>query len=136
MMLPFLALALSGCVYRAHRVNREAAQPPPVMREEVERMMAAGISEGVLIDLVDRRGAAHLSSEDLVALKKAGASETLLAKMIASERKEPPPTAVVVVEEEPVHVHYHCDHYYPYPFFGFSYSRWGRRSGWGLHYGW
>lgn len=125
--MPLLALALSGCFY-GHR-RAPAPVEPPLSREEAERLSAAGISDAVILEEVERRGARRLSADDMVALKKAGAGDAVLEKMIASERRDPP----VVHYEEHRHSHYY---YHPYPLWGFSYGLWGRRSGWGLHFGW
>jgi hypothetical protein len=110
-MLLAIPLALAGCVYE--RVAREPAAPsgPPVTREEMERLSAAGVSEPVLIELVEKRGARPVSADDLVALKKAGASDAVVQKMIASETKEPE----VVLVEQPTY--YYPRPYYPHPWY-------------------
>src|SRR6185503_17822925 len=72
-MLCVLVLAtLSGCYYPAYSVRRVAPAEPPVTREETERLAAAGVSDPVVVELVEKRGAAPLTPDDLVALKKAG----------------------------------------------------------------
>ena len=137
--LPLLLLAAGGCLYAPH--HREATpirSEPPLSTAEVEQLAAAGISEPVVLELVERRGAAPLSADDLVTLKKAGASEKVLDRMIANERQEPAPVAW----DSPVYYHrsyYYPHYYYPRVGIGFSYGFGGyhrRRSGWGFGFGW
>lgn len=127
--------ALSGCIVH-DRYDRRASGPsgPPLAREEVERMAAAGVAESVILEAAEKQGVKKLNADDIVALKKAGASETLIQAAIQAERQEPE----VVVIDPPVYRHYdywHYDYYYPYywhyPSFGFSYHyhRHRHRSG-------
>ncbi|HVE39001.1 MAG TPA: hypothetical protein VNM14_03880 [Planctomycetota bacterium] len=129
-MLCILALVgLSGCYYPSYAVRRVAPVDPPVTREEAERLASAGVSEPVVTELIEKRGAATLTPDDLVALKKAGVSDSLVQKMIASERKE---TAQVVVDD-----YYYAPGYYGYPYYPYypSYGAyWG--VGWGWGWGW
>ena len=121
-----LALAaLSGCYYPSYAVRRVAPSDPPVSREETERLAAAGVSEPVITELIDKRGAATLTPDDLVALKKAGVSDSLVQKMIASERKE---TAAVMVDD-----YYYSPAYYGYPYYPY-YPYYG--AAWGVGWGW
>ena len=133
-VLCVLALAaLSGCYYPSYAVRRVAPSDPPVSREEAERLAAAGVSEPVITELIDKRGAATLTPDDLVALKKAGVSDTLVQKMIASERKETPQ---VMVDDYAYYAPgYYGYPYYPYyPYYGGSWGvGWGWGWGWGYH---
>ena len=119
-------------------VRRYATADPPLSRGEVEQLTAAGVSEAVVLELVDRRGAAPLSADDLVALKKAGAGDTVLDRMIANEREEP----ATVAWDVPVTYHrstYYHRSWYPYVGFGFGYGYGYRRcgrGGWSLGFGW
>ena len=66
-----LALAgMTGCYYPAYTVRRSTPVDPPVSKEEIERLASAGVSEGVMTELVEKRGAATLSTDDLVALNQ------------------------------------------------------------------
>jgi len=133
----FLALpaALAGCLYAGSARETAAPAGPPVTRDEMERLSAAGISEPVLIELVEKRGARPLSADDLVALKKAGTSDAVAQKMIAAETRAPE----VVVLEEPPYYYYHpfydpwyhhsSWHCHPSIGFGFGYHRHRHRSG-------
>ncbi len=137
--LPLLILALAGCVVHSRRSLRDGPDGPPLTRAELERLSAAGISDELVAELLERRGAAPLSSDDVVALKKAGASDAVVEKALASERREPE----IVMVDRPVYYYryYHpyvwwYPHWYWYPSFGFSYSHWSRRSRVGIGIGW
>jgi hypothetical protein len=122
--LCLLLLAAAGCTYPAYTVRRPLPTEPPVSREEIERMSNAGISEPVMIELIEKRGALALSTDDLVALKKADAPDPVVQKAIASERKI---VERVIVED------YYSGYYYPgyYPYYGASFSY---GFGWGYPY--
>ena len=124
-------LALCGCVYESY--GRRTAYPaaPPLAREEVEKMAAAGVSDPVMMELIEQRGAKALSADDIVALKNAGASDAVIGKMQATERKEP---EVVYVEGPAYYRSYYGPYWYPW--WGFSYGYWGRRGGVGVRSGW
>ena len=108
---------LAGCYYPAHTVRRAGPVDPPVSKEEVERLSSAGVSEGVMTELVEKRGAAGLSTDDLVALKKANVPDAVVQKMIANKREA---VNNVVVEEV---YDYPGNYYYDYPYYsGFSYG--------------
>lgn len=139
--IPVLALVLSGCVYYPARARGPVPEGPPLARADLERLAAAGISDGVVTELLDRRGAAKLSADDVVALKKAGASDAVVQKALSSERQEPEPVAVA----EPVHYYYYScwpscwwgpPRWYWYPSFGLGYYWWGRRTRVGIGVGW
>jgi hypothetical protein len=118
--LCLLLLAAAGCTYPAYTVRRPIPTEPPVSREEIERLSNAGISEPVMIELIEKRGAQTLSTDDLIALKKADAPDPVVQKAIASERK--------IVERVVI-----VDDYYPgyYPYYGASFSY---GFGWGYPY--
>lgn len=139
-----LALGLlSGCVYYSRPRGIPIPEGPPLTKADLERLAAAGISDGVVMELLDRRGAVKLSPDDVVALKKAGASDAVVQKALSSERREPEGVPVA----EPVYCyHYYCwpaywywwgyPRWYWYPHFSFGYSWWGRRSRVGVGIGW
>jgi hypothetical protein len=125
-MCAVLLALLPGCYYEGYeRRAAPAPLPPPVTRDEAERMSAAGVSEATLLELVDQRGARPLSADDIVAIKKAGGSDAVIAKMQATVRKEP---EVVYVEQPVVYRSYYYGPYW-YPTWGFGYTYWGRRGG-------
>lgn len=112
--------ALGGCIVHDSAAP-QAPAGPPLTRDEAERLAAAGVSEPVMVELIEKRGARALTADDLVALKKAGATDAVVQKMIASETREPE----VVVVREP--------EYYHYPYSGYSY--WGPAWGFSFGYG-
>jgi len=119
-MLCLLLLASASCTYPAYRIRRTLPTDPPVSREEIERMSGAGISEPVMIELIERRGAAPLTPDDLVVLKNAGAPDAVVQKAIASERQ--------IVERVVVENSGYPYPYYDYPYYGASF---GYGFGWG-----
>jgi hypothetical protein len=118
-----LLLASAGCM-SPYTVRRVVATDPPLSREEVERLSTAGVSEPVVDDMIDKRGALALTADDLVALKKADVPDTIVQKMIASERK---PQQTVIVED-----------FYAYPAYGYPYYPYYSSVSWGVGvgYGW
>ena len=117
------ALGLGGgcVVYERDAVPRPV--DPPLSGEEALRLVSAGVSETVVGELVALRGVEPLDADALAALKKAGAPDALLQKMILAVRTPPPP------EEERVYVDTYPYYYgyYPYyrPFYtsvGFGFS--------------
>lgn len=105
-------LTVAGCTYPTYTVRRPLPSDPPLTREEIERMSTAGVSDNVMFELLDKRGAVALTPDDLVALKSAGAPDAVVTKAIASERKTP---EHIVVEN-----YYYP--YYGYPYYGASFS--------------
>jgi hypothetical protein len=122
-----LLLASAGCV-PSYSVRRVVSNDPPLSREEVERLSTAGVSDAVVNDMLEKRGAAPLTPDDLVALKKAGTPDGVVQKMIASERK---PQQTVVVEDVYGYPGYG---YYGYPYYPY-YPTVSVGVGWGYGYG-
>jgi len=132
MLCVLLLAGLSGCYYQGYAVRRVGPAEPPLSREEVERLATAGVSEPVVVEMIEKRGAVALSTDDLVELKKAGVSDGLVQKMIASERKQ---TAQVVVDD--YYYAYPSSYYYGYPYYPYySYPYYGVGVGFSYGYGW
>src|SRR6185503_20372441 len=125
-MLCLLVLATTGCYIPAHTVRRAYPTDPPITREEAERLSSAGVSEGVMMELIGKRGAAPLTPDDLVALKKAGTPDSVVQKMIASERKQ---QEVAVIESDYPSSYYYYDYPYYRPWFSYGFG-----FGWGGYY--
>jgi hypothetical protein len=137
---PWILLVAAGCVHEPpERPPMPMPPEPPITRDEVERLSRAGITEAVILEQVEKRGARPLNPDDLVALKNAGTSDAVVQKMISSERKEPD----VVVVQQPAYL-YHNYYYGPYwygpywgPYWGFGVSYYGYRGGYyGYRYHW
>lgn len=128
------ALLLSGCVYDGGYEPRVLVGPggPAVTRIEMERLAAAGVSEATQLGVIGERGAKPLSADDIVALKKAGATDAVISKMQNSIRAEP---EVIYVEQPVVYRNYYYGPYW-YPSWGFGYSHYGHGSSWGVRVGW
>lgn len=122
-----LLLGMTGCQVYSPAPPPPAGIEPPLSAGETERLLAAGVPADVIAEQAADRGALKLSAENVVSLKKAGANDDLLAKLIAAERPSPPPELVL----EPLPAHrplYYYDPYYPYYYgpsfsFGFGYYR-------------
>ena len=66
-----------------------------VSKEDVKKLVAAGISDNVILTYVRANGPMEkLSPDDVIELKKAGATEKVLAAIVA---KEPPPVPIVKI---------------------------------------
>lgn len=74
-----------------------------VTKEDIKKLVAAGVSEDVVLTYVRANGPApKLSADDLVELKQAGAGEKVLAALAAGTTNAPAPRTEVV--EKPVYV--------------------------------
>ena len=129
------ALALGGgcVVYERGAVPRPA--DPPLGADEALRLVAAGVSEAVIGELVALRGVEPLGADALAALKKAGAPDPLLQKMILAVRTPPPPEEeVVYVDTYPYYYGYypHDRPFYASVGFGFSSRHSHRHSSRGI----
>ena len=126
-------LALAGCYYEPYGVPSGVRTVPlPMTRSEVEGMVRAGVSEPVMVDVIDKRGAAPLTADDIVALKKAGASDGVIAKMQKTERREPDPTLLDGgLPDSDLYGNVYVDYPYGYPYWGYSYAAWRGYSCWG-----
>ena len=120
-MLCLLLLAAVGCYTPTYTVRRPLPTDPPLSREEIERMSSAGLSDAVVFELLDKRGAMPLTPDDLVAMKEAGTPDAVVQKAIATEKKVP---QQVIVE----------NYYYGYPYYGTTFS-YGVGFGYGYGYG-
>jgi hypothetical protein len=138
--IPLLTLALAGCVYPVSRPRTPGPEGPPLGKAELERMAAAGVSNGVIAEVIERRGTVKLSTDDVVALKNAGASDAVIQKALTSVR----PEVVVVESAAPAHSY---PYYYPY-YWGYAayyavpsvsfgyYQSWGHHGRVGFSFGW
>ena len=137
--IPILAVVMAGCIIHRHQPRAGSPDGPPMTKTDLERLAAAGVSDTVTVELLERRGAVKLSPDDVVAVKKAGASDAAVQKALTSERQEPP----LAMAEEPVYYYHHYypyywwyPHWYWYPTFSFGYHRWSRHGRVGIGFGW
>jgi hypothetical protein len=60
---------------------------PDLTKEEVKRLVAAGISDGVIVEYIHKNGPVQpLTSQDLIDLRQANVSEEVLAAMLEPAR--------------------------------------------------
>lgn len=94
-VLAVLGIALAGCVLPPRPVYPVHAPRQPISTEDVTRLVRAGVSEPVILEKFRSDGiAASPSPDDLVALKKAGASDTVIQAMLAA--RVGPPVALYI----------------------------------------
>lgn len=124
-MIAMMATAV-GCRVYAPPPPPPGGIEPPLAAGEIERLLAAGVPEEVVAAEAAGRGALKLPAESVVAIKKAGGSDGLLATLIEAERPAPGPEQVL----EPIPPHRIYSYYDPYPYyygpsfsFGFGYHR-------------
>src|SRR5579859_1334941 len=68
-----------------------------VSKEDLKKLAAAGISDGVILSYVKANGpVAKLSPEDVIELKQAGVKESLLADALSVPRPAPRPSPTYV----------------------------------------
>src|SRR5688572_3510591 len=56
MLACVLLAALTGCYYQGYAVRKVVNSDPPLSKEEVERLASAGVSDPVLLEMVEKRG--------------------------------------------------------------------------------
>ncbi len=72
--------------------------------QEIVALSKAGVSEPVILALIDRDKTIYaLGADELVALSRNGLSEAIMLSMLRSGRQEPPPQEPAPVAPEPVY---------------------------------
>ena len=108
LLLPLSMLLLTGCVTRTYTV----AAPPPAgpTLAEVQSMSQAHVSDSVIISQIQNSSTRyHLTADQIISLKSAGVSDTVINALINSASKpEPQTTASTTTVVEP--------YVYPYPY--------------------
>lgn len=123
-LLPLAGLLLTGCVTRTYT---SSTPPPGPTLAEVQSMVAAHVSDAVIISQIQSSSTRYsLTADQIISLKTAGVSDAVLNALINTASK-PAPQAVTKVETE----------YYAYPYVYVDPWPWGW-WGWGPHYygGW
>jgi hypothetical protein len=124
-LLPLAGLLLAGCVTRTYTV---APAPGPLPSgptvAEVQTMVKAGISDEVIVNQIQNAGTHYtLTADQIIALKAAGASDTVLNALINSANKPAAQTGTTVIQTDYAYPYVYVD---PWP--------WGW-WGWGPYYG-
>jgi hypothetical protein len=110
-----------------------AAAFADVSKEDIRKLLAAGISEDVIVTFIRTRGPVQaMSADDLVELKQAGAGERVLAALAGGaapaprtevvERKVYVPETPTVVASPSTYYYYSPAYSYGYPYYSPYYS--------------
>jgi hypothetical protein len=129
---PLFLLMLAACVPPPYFADQQAVlREAPLEAGEVKQMLEAGVSGGVIQAKAEKAGVEKLESDEIVALKKAGAGDDLLKALIERER-EP-----ALVPDRRFAAHPYHYYYYSHPGFCYPYgtSYWGFWPGFGLYWG-
>jgi hypothetical protein len=90
---------------------------PDITKEDVKRLVAAGVSDDVIVAYIRSHGpAAALSAEDMIDLHHAKVSERVLAAMVAASKA--PPTTSPEPSDTSTTETYTDSWFYPYGYFG------------------
>jgi hypothetical protein len=107
-----------------------------VTKEDIKKLVAAGISDDVIISYIRSNSPVRkLSADDVVELKQAGTSERVLSNLMASVSGSAPARPAETVVEQPSYVpsstvvyespYYYGSYYYPYSYWYPYYSWYG-----------
>ena len=133
-VLAVLGIALAGCVLPPRPIYRAQAPRPPISTEDVVKLIRAGISEPVILEKLKSEGiVAAPSSDDLVALKKEGASDRVIEAMLAA-RVGPPVAAEPPIVAYPYSSSWSL--YYDGPWWGYPYGFYPWRWHFGFRHHW
>lgn len=111
-LLPLAGLLLTGCVTRTYTV---ATPPPGPSYADVQAMVQAQVSDSVIVNQIQNSSAFyHLTADQIIALKTAGASDLVLNAMINSASKAPVQTTTTVEQGPYVYPQVYID---PWPLF-------------------
>lgn len=124
-ILPAL-LALAGCV-----IHREYNAYDGVTNAEVVRLVAAGVSNEVIIAKIRTEGIrTPLSSNDLIALREQGVPDPIVSAMLNARLASPP---------REVQTEYRTTWtwwpWWPWGWYGYWHGSWSHHGGW-HHDGW
>ena len=122
------ALLLTGCVTRTVTVT--APPPPGPSVTDVQSMVQAHVSNAVIVSQIQTsRTRYHLTVDQIIALKTAGASDTVINALINSVDKPSAQSTTTVTRDAYVYPYVYVD---PWPWFWWG---WGPyyRGGWYYH---
>jgi len=135
---PLAGLLLTGCVTRTYTVT---TPPPGPSVADVQSMVQAHVSDAVIVSQIQNSSARYvLTAGQIIALKNAGVSDTVLNAMINTASKPPVQAATTVDQSSYVYPYVYVD---PWPWFWWgwgpyyygSYYRGGYHYGGGYHGG-
>ena len=92
-LFPLVGLLLTGCVTRTETVT---APPPGPSLAEVQAMVQAQVSDPVIVNQIQNSPTRYsLTADQIIALKTAGASDTVLNALIDTAGKPPVQTTTI-----------------------------------------
>jgi hypothetical protein len=125
LLLPLAGILLTGCVTRTETVT---APPPGPSLPEIQAMAQAHVSDSVIVSQIQNSPTRYLlTSDQIIALKNAGVSDTVLTALINTAGKPPAQPATTVVQSSYV---YPAVYVNPWPFVW-----WGGPYYYGGYYG-
>ena len=126
-LLPLAGLLLAGCATHPHTAT---TPPPGPSVAGIQAMVQAHISDAVIINQIQNsRTRYHLTADEIIGLKNAGASDAVILALINTAAKPP----VQTTAGQPDHVYPPYVYLPPPPFFwwgwgpgfhGGGYHRW------------
>jgi hypothetical protein len=121
-LLPLAGLLVTGCVTHSYTTTTPPAPPPGPTVAEIQSEIQAKVGDSVIVSQIQNSGTRYvLTVDQIIALKAAGASDTVLNAMISSANKPPVQAATTTVER--------TDYVYP-PVYIDPWPWWG----WGPYY--
>ena len=98
-LVPLSVLLLTGCVTRTYTIA--TPQPGPSLAE-VQSMVQAKVSDSVIVNQIQSSSTIyHLTAEQIIALKTAGAGDSVINALITSANKVPVQSTTTTVVQEP-----------------------------------
>src|SRR5580693_9477663 len=129
-LLPLAGLLLTGCVTRTDTVT---TPPPGPSLAEIQAMVQAHVSDPVIVSQIQNSPTRYsLSADQIIALKTAGASDTVLTALINTASK-PPVQTTTVVQSSYVYPAVYVDAW-PFIWWGGPYYYGGYYRGGGYYY--
>ena len=100
-VLPLAALLFTGCV--THQYTTVATPPPPGPTiAEVQSMSQAHVSDSVIISQIQNSNTRYqLTADQIISLKNAGVSDTVINAMINTASKPQPQATTTTVVQGP-----------------------------------
>ena len=137
-LLLLAGLLFSGCATQTH----PAATPPPgPTLAEVQTMVQDHVSDSVIVAQIQNSSTRyHLTADQIISLKKAGVSDTVVTALINTASK-PQPKTITVVNQYPYYYNpywygYPWGPYYPYYYYGGYYRGVYYRGGYYRYRNW
>ena len=131
-LLPLAGLLLTGC---ATKTNTATQPPPGPTIAQIESMVQAHVSDSVIVSQIQFSTARYsLTADQIIALKNAGVSETVINAMINTASKPPPQPTTTVYQGPYVYPVYVGPGWGYGPYYYGGYYRGGYYYGGGYHH--